>query len=230
MTSKYFLELQKSSIEGLGFLLESPFSDLLAVSELIPCCIHINSIEDFSFKFMSNSGQKIIRYTNEELNTLGHDLLKKHQSKYTLNVTHVKLIKELKDKGEDHVSFYLQDWKCNPGDLGFLFYTMTKILNQQELISISFFPQQFHFLNESMDDLFNLHNTFEIYSRQFLELTPREKEITQLLGMGLSRKAISIRLFISEKTVKKHCENIYKKLGTNQRFELRKIAFVFYLG
>ncbi|MCL4142196.1 UNVERIFIED_CONTAM: hypothetical protein GTU68_003063 [Idotea baltica] len=33
----------------------------------------------------------------------------------------------------------------------------------------------------------------------------------------MTRKEISYTLFISEKTVKKHLENIFKKLGTSKR-------------
>jgi len=51
-------------------------------------------------------------------------------------------------------------------------------------------------------------------------ITEREKEIVDLILLGKSNKAIGAILFISEKTVKNHVYNIYKKLGINSRFEL----------
>jgi DNA-binding CsgD family transcriptional regulator len=48
-------------------------------------------------------------------------------------------------------------------------------------------------------------------------LTPREAEILELVGTGLSNAAIAERLWISPGTVKKHLENIYAKLEVTNR-------------
>lgn len=48
-------------------------------------------------------------------------------------------------------------------------------------------------------------------------LTPREAELLSLLIEGLSNKALSQRLFISEATVKTHLAHIYAKLGVDTR-------------
>lgn len=52
-------------------------------------------------------------------------------------------------------------------------------------------------------------------------LTTREKEIAGLICAGLTSRAISGKLFISEATVKTHTSNIYKKLGIVNKMELR---------
>ena len=49
------------------------------------------------------------------------------------------------------------------------------------------------------------------------ELTPREKEVLQLLANGKVPKEIARKLFISEKTVNNHIGNIYAKLGCHDR-------------
>jgi DNA-binding NarL/FixJ family response regulator len=48
-------------------------------------------------------------------------------------------------------------------------------------------------------------------------LTPREKQILQLMSEGLPNKTIARRLTISERTVTTHVANIYSKLHVNNR-------------
>lgn len=51
------------------------------------------------------------------------------------------------------------------------------------------------------------------------ELSPREKELLGLVTLGLSNAEIATRLFISEKTVKGHLTNIYRKLEVSNRLQ-----------
>ncbi|MBP3283984.1 MAG: hypothetical protein J6M02_00600 [Clostridia bacterium] len=48
-------------------------------------------------------------------------------------------------------------------------------------------------------------------------LTNRENEVLALVAEGLQNKEIAKRLFLSEKTVKNHLNNIFKKLGVTDR-------------
>ena len=48
-------------------------------------------------------------------------------------------------------------------------------------------------------------------------LTPREKEIVELLAAGLTNREIAEKLVLSPQTVKKHAGNIYQKLGVSNR-------------
>jgi DNA-binding NarL/FixJ family response regulator len=50
-------------------------------------------------------------------------------------------------------------------------------------------------------------------------LTPREQEILKLLAKGSTNKEIAKELFISEKTVKCHVNNIFKKLNVTRRLQ-----------
>lgn len=54
-------------------------------------------------------------------------------------------------------------------------------------------------------------------SEVYQPLTPREKEILQLMSEGLPNKTIATRLSISERTVTTHVANIYTKLQVNNR-------------
>lgn len=63
---------------------------------------------------------------------------------------------------------------------------------------------------------FQTYQTAEV-SEVYQPLTPREKEILQLMSDGLPNKTIAARLNISERTVTTHVANIYSKLHVNNR-------------
>lgn len=56
-------------------------------------------------------------------------------------------------------------------------------------------------------------------------LTPREREVLELLNIGMSRKEISEALVISQNTTKRHISNIYGKLGVRRRKQALEKAY-----
>lgn len=57
---------------------------------------------------------------------------------------------------------------------------------------------------------------------KYYKLTDREINIVHLLAEGCSNKLIADKLFISDKTVAKHVQNIFEKVGVNNRVEMLK--------
>lgn len=55
---------------------------------------------------------------------------------------------------------------------------------------------------------------------QLYQLTVREREIAKLILQGIRYKTIAKTLFISEKTVSKHIQNIFEKVGVTNKVEL----------
>ncbi|MDX2647278.1 response regulator transcription factor [Streptomyces sp. PA03-1a] len=55
-------------------------------------------------------------------------------------------------------------------------------------------------------------------------LTPREREILELIGEGLTNRQIGKRLFLSEKTVKNHISRMLGKLGVERRIQAAVLA------
>jgi non-specific serine/threonine protein kinase len=51
-------------------------------------------------------------------------------------------------------------------------------------------------------------------------LTPREREVADLVGDRLTNPQIASRLFVSQKTVETHMTNIFRKLGVSSRDEV----------
>ncbi|MFF3561225.1 response regulator [Streptomyces sp. NPDC002574] len=55
-------------------------------------------------------------------------------------------------------------------------------------------------------------------------LSPRELEILDLVGEGLTNREIAQRLFLSEKTVKNHISRLLGKLGVERRIQAAVLA------
>ena len=51
-------------------------------------------------------------------------------------------------------------------------------------------------------------------------LSYRESEVAELVSQGLPNKAVADRLFVTEKTIKFHLTNIYRKLNIKSRAQL----------
>jgi DNA-binding NarL/FixJ family response regulator len=56
------------------------------------------------------------------------------------------------------------------------------------------------------------------------ELTPREREVLQLIARGYMYKEIAARLHLSVKTVESHVSNVLRKLQLSSRHELARWA------
>jgi DNA-binding NarL/FixJ family response regulator len=56
------------------------------------------------------------------------------------------------------------------------------------------------------------------------ELTPREREVLQLIARGYMYKEIAARLHLSPKTVESHVSNVLRKLQLSTRHELTRWA------
>lgn len=57
------------------------------------------------------------------------------------------------------------------------------------------------------------------------KMTRREYEVLTLIAEGLNNKEIACSLFISEKTVKNHVSNIFKKIDVNDRTQAAIYAY-----
>lgn len=68
-------------------------------------------------------------------------------------------------------------------------------------------------------ELANFRHSNPVHMRRLAELTPREREVLQLLGQDLSNRQIAERLFIEVGTVKNHVHSILKKLNVDSRYD-----------
>lgn len=56
------------------------------------------------------------------------------------------------------------------------------------------------------------------------ELTPREREVLELITQGLSNKQIAGRMSVTEKTVKTHATSVFAKLNVRDRTQAALLA------
>jgi two-component system NarL family response regulator len=71
--------------------------------------------------------------------------------------------------------------------------------------------------SSSVLDFRRIFANMDLGSTDISKLSERELETLKLVAKGMSNKAIAQSLFISEKTVKNHLYNVYKKLGVRDR-------------
>ncbi|MGZ4664173.1 MAG: helix-turn-helix transcriptional regulator [Frankiaceae bacterium] len=56
-----------------------------------------------------------------------------------------------------------------------------------------------------------------------LNLTPMERKVAELVGLGLSNKDVAARCWVSPRTVAFHLRNVFTKLGISSRGELARL-------
>ncbi|MBI5949504.1 MAG: response regulator transcription factor [Chloroflexi bacterium] len=56
------------------------------------------------------------------------------------------------------------------------------------------------------------------------DLSPRERTVLEMLGQGLTNREIAQKLYLSEKTVKRHVTVVMQKLGVRNRVEAALLA------
>jgi DNA-binding NarL/FixJ family response regulator len=85
------------------------------------------------------------------------------------------------------------------------------------------------YIQSSVANLVKEFSDYEEYSdantNKIKSLTKREYEVLILIAEGLNNKDIAENLYISEKTVKNHISNIFKKLDINDRVQAAIFAY-----
>lgn len=93
--------------------------------------------------------------------------------------------------------------------------------NQKKAIANSAFRAISTVDNRTINTQVSFENKFES-SCQLYNLTTREKTIARLICEGLKYKEIGDQLFIAERTVTKHAQNIFEKVQVSNKIDLAK--------
>ncbi len=89
------------------------------------------------------------------------------------------------------------------------------VYNGEALIS----PEISAALMARLTELADVKSNVEIGAEGFADLTPRERQVLELISKGLNNQEISQHLVIEVGTVKNHVHNILEKLDVNSRYD-----------
>lgn len=101
-------------------------------------------------------------------------------------------------------------------DAGYLTDSIRRVVNGESVVSPMLIGKLVEQLREPSRE--------EGVPRELDTLTPREKQVVQLIAKGESNKMIARHLELSESTVKIHVQNILKKLGLGSRVQIAVYA------
>lgn len=212
----------------IDLLLKNGEITLDELGSSIPGFVHINSRMDLSMLDINTEGQRMLGYSKEEILTMGPALLIKHQSPWTLNIVYPQLFMHFAMPNQDQPFTFVQDWIFSDRvKKKYYLLSHTHILNEKEYLTFTVPLEAVAKLKQLRQRTETNQSTFDQYYKSFHKLTKREIEVLQLLAENKSRTNISEKLFVSSYTVKKHCENIYQKLGTNSRLIIHEVANTF---
>jgi DNA-binding NarL/FixJ family response regulator len=106
-------------------------------------------------------------------------------------------------------------------------FIISELLQKIESILLNMYNQKQSLLTSAVRHLHTheniiTNNNNDIFSQNcdLYKLTSREKDITKLICEGHAYKIIGNTLFISDRTVTKHVQNIFEKLGVSNKIEL----------
>ena len=60
----------------------------------------------------------------------------------------------------------------------------------------------------------------QVLSGRDLKITERQREVVELIAAGLSNDEVGVRLGISPRTAKAHCDVLRQKLGVSRRRQI----------
>jgi len=97
--------------------------------------------------------------------------------------------------------------------------TLSEIIQDRETSKVREITSTEKDSNDNENDGFSNTMKFESSMTEY-GLTPREREVLRLAKIGLTNEEIGLKLHISKATVKKHLENVFKKVQVTNRVEL----------
>lgn len=208
--SSELLWKQKSEQNALKWAKENSFKPFFPMISF--CSIQLSQITILALDENPDSWKLALSNIDEILSFI----IKTNNTNFLIRITIVKAVLQYKSRNTTSAFSSLKSILIMASERSFIkpFLEFKKEIN----ILFSEFREEVNSLN--------LNNEFlDKISQSILKtsLTNREIEILQSFDEKLSNKELGIKLFISEKTVKRHIANIFKKLqATNRRDAIEK--------
>ena len=184
----------------------------------------LSFFEDLQVKYTANNGEDLLSKLEEDKNVdillMDIDMPKMNGIEATkqvkLKYPHLKIIMLTVFDNDENIfnaikagadGYLLKE--VNPGDL---YNGIKETLNGGAAMNPSIALKTLKLLRNPVDFSSN-------EKKEDINLTSREVDVLEQLAKGLSYTVISENLFISPSTVRKHIENIYKKLQVHNKLE-----------
>ena len=203
------------------------------IGDYLPGNVLVIDLSKFATVYMNNSGCNILKYSVEELAELGPDyfnqffvpdeinkivanyfVIQKNQEKEKI----LNFVHRVKALDETSYKWYFASAKLlyTPGQL--ISDKMILIVNEVNTLGV---------IAKKISSLLEEGDWMKKNFTKFCRLTPREKEIINLLVLGNNNATISDTLLITKLTINTHRRNIMQKLEIKTFSELYKFAIAF---
>ena len=184
--------------------------DFESVSPFFPCLYHLNQRDDLRILKLGKNAKEIVYMEREAILDPVTNYFANYIHPYTLKFVFPIFIEYYLKGDNQKVCTGVQMIKTKNTWTDFL--TVTKI-NQDKtnLVSMSMPLQKLgntSLIAQAIQDNEFIRDHFE----KFMSLTPREKQILELVADGCSNTEIGSRLFISQHTVRTHRNRFFEKL------------------
>ncbi|PAQ16031.1 hypothetical protein CD798_03030 [Bacillaceae bacterium SAOS 7] len=114
----------------------------------------------------------------------------------------------------DEMGIYLEHQGECVGVIGLVRSTEEQLFVEADRIKLSFLAKQ-------IESGFNIQSVLKLNQQKQSDLlTERERELVNYLEKGLKNRDIAKKLYVSEHTIKKHLQNLYRKFNAGNRTEL----------
>lgn len=190
------------------------------ISNMLPCFLHINSLEDFSVLETDEDGAEYIGSSSDEFKELGFDFLQKLVPVEDLNNA-IEANKHYLDNldTQDNVSFLQRIIPIDKKKDTKLYYTKGKVIDHNRILNISIPIENLEYCHHRSFDLFNHAQFIKRNITKFNELTKREVTMCKFLCQSDSMMEVASYFQISINTLKNHRRNIYRKMSVSNYFD-----------
>jgi DNA-binding CsgD family transcriptional regulator len=214
-----------SQLRKLAKLLIEDECSFYKISNHLPFIINLCDRVSFDWKWCNKHCLEVYNssFDNLPLHLELVDSINKSFYNYS-----IELITEYLNRNEssDICGFYLIN---NFNGVKRWTYNSIIIIDDSTFLQVTYIIRDLFGIGNIIKDTLNYVFEDESNWIKFDSLSKREKEVLKLLSLGKELNDISEHLERSPNTIRKHKENIYKKIGTNNHISLVKFAEAFSL-
>ena len=202
-----------------------PYEDL---GDILPGRFHFNTLDDLAGEYRGNSTDSL--HSFDISNRKGSDPTLFGQIIHPENwqVIYPALLEYVRKKDPTKCFSFLQYIRPKGNDKFVWYFSTSQYLKRLDLLFTIDIPlSSMGTFSARALGLVVESNYLKKNCDKLVKLTKREKEILQLIAIGLDNRQMAERLFISRRTVEQHRKNIRRKLEISSVAELYWHALCF---